>query len=229
MKTPPCFRMGLLLLGALLSVSASMAATVSRLQVRIVTGAQELVAGSELELRIYESGKNARRYSLVHGEAWLPDSTHLIPVRVNDAFDSRNVVRFALYYRSGNALAPALDIASADVLLPNASGSPERLLNATLSGVIARQGELATTEREAAQLACRNDGDCDDGKSCNGRERCAPHTAGADARGCVKGAPRVCPVNQVCGEGTGCRGIDSRKAPAAAGSEDAAPDAGASH
>ena len=32
-----------------------------------------------------------------------------------------------------------------------------------------------------------------------------------DARGCVKGTPVVCPVNQVCGEGVGCHGTDTLK------------------
>ena len=199
----------ILLLGALSTLGAASAAAVpvSRLEVRIVTGAEELGAGSSLELRIYEAGKNVRRLPLVHGETWPHDSTHVIPLRLTEALDPRNVVRFSLYYRSASPVAPALEIVSADVELPSANQSPERLLDATLSGVIPRQGELATTDRDQASLACKNDADCDDKRSCNGRERCAPHSPDADARGCVKGTPVVCPVNQVCGEGVGCRGI----------------------
>ena len=62
-------------------------------------------------------------------------------------------------------------------------------------------------------MACKSDADCDDKRSCNGLERCAPRAAGADARGCVKGTPVVCPVNQVCGEGVGCRGVGSAPKP----------------
>jgi hypothetical protein len=199
----------ILLLGALstLVAASAVAVPVSRLEVRIVTGAEELGAGSSLELRIYEAGKSVRRLPLVHGETWPHDSTHVIPLKLTEALDPRNVVRFSLYYRSASPVAPALEIVSADVELPSAKQSPERLLDATLSGVIPRQGELATTERDQASLACKSDADCDDKRSCNGRERCAPHSADADARGCVKGTPVVCPVNQVCGEGVGCRGI----------------------
>ena len=50
-------------------------------------------------------------------------------------------------------------------------------------------------------MTCVSDADCDDHRRCNGRERCAPRSAGADARGCVSGQPTVCPVNQVCSEG----------------------------
>ncbi len=164
-----------------------------------------------MELRIYEAGKSVRRLPLAHGEAWLPDSTHLIPVKLSEALDPRNVVRFAIYYRAGSPLAPAWEVVAADVELPTAEGSPSRLLDATLSGVIARQGELASVEREAAAMTCSSDADCDDGRACNGRERCAPRTVGADARGCVKGTPVVCPVNQVCGEGVGCYGPNSLK------------------
>jgi hypothetical protein len=178
--------------------------------VRVVTGAAELGAGSDLELRIYEAGKTVRRLPLVHGEAWLPESTHLVPVKLNDALETRNVVRFALYYRAASPLAPAWEVVSADVEVPGQS-SPERLLDATLSGVIARQGELATIERDQASLACSSDADCDDHKICNGKERCAPRTPGADARGCVKGAPVSCPVNQVCGESVGCHGTSALK------------------
>ncbi len=107
----------MLWLNALAAVPAA-AAPVSHLDVRIVTGAQELSAGSSLELRIYEAGKAARRLPLVHGEAWPRDSTHIIPVKLSDALDPRNVVRFSLYYHSANASAPELEIVAADVELP---------------------------------------------------------------------------------------------------------------
>ena len=60
-------------------------------------------------------------------------------------------------------------------------------------------------------MICSSDADCDDHRACNGKERCAPRSPGADARGCVKGAPVVCPVNQVCGEGVGCHGTSALK------------------
>jgi len=203
--------LGTIVLTGVLGAASAAAAPVSRLEVRIVTGNEQLTAGGALELRIYEAGRSVRRVPLVRGEEWPPDSTHIIPVTLSEPLEPRNVERFGLYYRSASPLAPGLEIIAADVELPSAKGSPELLLNATLSGVVARQGELATSDRDQASLACRNDADCDDHKSCNGRERCAPHAAGADARGCVKGTPMVCPVNQVCSEGVGCRGIDSPK------------------
>jgi hypothetical protein len=123
------------------------------------------------------------------------------------------VVRFSLYYRSASALASGLEIVAAAVELPSPNKSPELLLDATLSGVIPRQGELATTEREQPALACKSDSDCDDKRSCNGHERCSPRAPDADARGCLKGTPVVCPVNQVCGEGVGCRGIPEEAKP----------------
>jgi hypothetical protein len=201
----------LTLLVCALCATVADAVPVSRLEVRVVTGAQSLSAGSELELRIYEAGKSVRRLPLVHGEAWQPGSTHIIPVKLNDALEPRNVLRFALYYRAGSPLAPAFEVVSADVELPSGEAGPARLLDATLSGVIARQGELATVERDQTSVACNTDADCDDHRDCNGKERCAPHTAGADARGCVKGTPVECPVNQVCGEGVGCRGTSALK------------------
>jgi hypothetical protein len=196
-----------ILLAWALGAANVQAMPVSRLEVRIVTGAQELSAGSSLELRIYEAGGGVRRLPLVHGEAWPRDSTHIIPVKLSEALDPRNVLRFSLYYRSASPVAPGLEIVAADVGLPAGKESPERLLNATLSGVIARQGELATGDRDQAALTCMIDSDCDDRRSCNGHERCAPRAPDADARGCVKGTPVVCPVNQVCGEGVGCRGL----------------------
>jgi hypothetical protein len=211
MHCKPFKPISLLLLGAALFVQNAMATAVSRLEVRVTTGGQEMSAGSDLELRIYEAGKNARRLPLVHGEAWLPDSTHLIPVQLSESLDPRNVLRFALYYKAGSPLAPVLEIVAADVELPSTGGSPQKLLNATLSGVITRQGELATVDRDQASMMCSTDADCDDHKACNGRERCAPRVAGADARGCVKGAPMVCPVNQICGEGVGCHGTATLK------------------
>jgi len=200
-----------ILWAAALCSASAWAIPVSRLEVRIVTGADELSAGSSLELRIYEAGRSVRRLPLVHGESWPRESTHVIPVKLSEVLDPRNVVRFAIYYRAGSPLAPAWEVAAADVELPTSQGSPVRLLDATLSGVIARQGELASVEREASAMTCSSDADCDDGRACNGRERCAPRTPGADARGCVKGIPVVCPVNQVCGEGVGCYGPNALK------------------
>jgi hypothetical protein len=196
-----------------LGAAGAASTPVSRLDVRIVTGAEELGAGSSLELRIYEAGKSVRRLPLVHGESWPRDSTHVIPVKLSETLDTRNVVRFSLYYRGASPVAPAFEVVAAEVELPSASGSPERLLGATLSGVISRQGELATMDREQSAMTCKSDADCDDKRACNGLERCAPHSAGADARGCVKGTPVVCPVNQVCGEGVGCRGISDPPKP----------------
>jgi hypothetical protein len=200
-----------MLLACVFCAAAAQAVPVSRLEVRIVTGGAELSAGSNLELRIYEAGRNVRRLPLVHGEAWLPASTHLIPIQLSDALDPRNVQRFALYYRAASPLAPAWEVVSADVEIPSGQAAPQLLLGATLSGVIAKQGELATVERDQAALVCGSDADCDDHRMCNGKERCAPHSPGADARGCVKGSPVVCPVNQVCGEGVGCQGTSSLK------------------
>jgi hypothetical protein len=205
--------LGPFLLACTLGAFDAHAVAVSQLQVRIVTGSEELSAGSSLELRIYEAGRSVRRLPLVHGEAWPRDSTHIIPLKLADALDPRSVVRFSLYYHGASPSAPELEIVSADVQLPSAKDPPDLLLDTTLSGVIARQGELASVDRDPAALACRTDADCDDKRSCNGRERCAPRAPDADARGCVKGTPVVCPVNQVCSEGVGCRGLSGANKP----------------
>ncbi len=195
------------------------AATIKQVQVRVLTGAQELAAGSHLELRIYEAGKDMRSFPLTHGESWPRDSTLVIPVTLNEALDPRTVVRYGLYYRAASAAAPPWEVVSAAVEYSSGAGAPERLLNTAVSGVIAHQGELATEERSAGTMTCVTDADCDDHRKCNGRERCSPGRPGADVRGCVKGTPVVCPVNQVCTEEHGCRGLDGRTAiPAAAAS-----------
>ena len=198
------------LLGSLLTAAVH-AQPVSHLQVRIVTGGQDLSAGSVLELRIYEAGKAVRRLPLTHGESWPRDSTRVIPLTLSDALDPRSVLRYSLYYRAASPLAPPWQVVSADVDLSAGRAPSQLLLNATLSGEIERQGELATPERDASTMTCVTDADCDDQRTCNGHERCAPRTAGADARGCVRGSPVVCPVNQVCSEGRGCIGADSAK------------------
>ncbi len=185
------------------------AAPVSHLTVRIVTGSQTLVAGSDVELRIYTVGGNVLRLSLAHGDSWSRDSTRLIPVNLPDPLDPRTVMRYSIYYRAATPETAPWEIASADVEFTSAGGAPALLLDATVSGVIAKQGEVATVERSAGSLVCVTDADCDDHRSCNGTERCRPHASGADARGCVKGTPVVCPVNQVCSEGHGCVGPES--------------------
>jgi len=192
-----------------LAAAASHAVPVSSVQVRVVTGPNELSAGSYVELRIYEAGKAVRRFPLTHGEAWAADSTRVIPLSMNEVLDSRNVLRFSLFYRAASPLSPPWQVVAADVDLSAGHEPPLLLLDTTLSGEISRQGELATLDRDASAVACISDTDCDDAKTCNGRERCAPHTPGADARGCVSGRPVVCPVNQICTEGRGCVGTGS--------------------
>ena len=193
----------------MLVAAVAHAVPMSNVQVRVVTGPNELSAGSYVELRIYEAGKAMHRYPLTHGEAWAADSTRVIPLTMNEALDSRNVLRFSLYYRAASPLSPPWQVVAADVDLSAGREPPRLLLDTTLSGEIARQGELATLDRDASTIACMSDSDCDDAKTCNGKERCAPHTAGADARGCVSGRPVVCPVNQICTEGRGCVGTGS--------------------
>lgn len=191
--------------------AAVQALPVKQLQVRIATGSTDLSAGSYVELRIYQAGKGVRRLPLTHGEAWPRDSTRVIPLNLSEALDPREVLRFSLYYRAASVAAPPWQVVAADVDLSAGRGPPQLLLDATLSGEINRQGELATVERDPGTLVCASDADCDDHRMCNGRERCAPHTAGADARGCVSGSPVVCPVNQVCTEGKGCVGAGALK------------------
>jgi hypothetical protein len=211
-------RIWLALLMMTMGVSAGIvraAMPVSHLQVRIVSGPEELSAGSQLELRIYEAGRAVRRFPLTHGESWPAESTRLIPLTLTDTLDPRAVLRYSLYYRAASPLTPDWEVVEADVAISSGHEAPQRLLNATLSGVLSRQGELATEERGASAIACASDADCDDHRSCDGHERCAPRSSGADARGCVKGMPVVCPVNQVCSESHGCRGLDApRSAPA---------------
>ena len=195
----------ILALVALFSLDAP-ALALGHLTVRILTGAEPLLAGSDVELRIYEVGGKVRRVPLAHGESWLRDSTRVIPVTLNDPLDPRSVSRFGIYYRAAQAEAPPWEIVDADVEISRNGESPQRLLDTSLSGVIAHQGELSTPERSAGSMVCVTDADCDDHRSCNGVERCAPRTPGADARGCVRGTPVVCPVNQVCSESRGCLG-----------------------
>jgi hypothetical protein len=195
----------------MLSSAASYAVPVSHIQVRIVTGMADLSAGSYLELRIYETGKAVKRVALTHGEAWPRDSTRVIPLTLNEAIDPRNVQRFSLYYRAASPLSPPWEVIAADVDLSAGREPQQLLLDTTLSGEIARQGELATLDRDAGTMTCMTDSDCDDQKACNGRERCAPRSPGADSRGCVNGSPMVCPVNQICAEGRGCVGAGTAK------------------
>ncbi len=93
-----------------LTPALAAAAALSHLSVRIVTGAEELTAGSYLELRIYEVGGRVRHLPLTSGESWPPDSTRVIPLNLSEPLDPRTVVRYSLYYRAGNALSRPWDI-----------------------------------------------------------------------------------------------------------------------
>ncbi|MBO6939210.1 MAG: putative metal-binding motif-containing protein [Deltaproteobacteria bacterium] len=59
-----------------------------------------------------------------------------------------------------------------------------------------------------ASTVCASDIDCHDGVFCNGRERCAPESPSADARGCVAAALRPCPDGVACNEDLAICGSD---------------------
>jgi hypothetical protein len=192
--------------------AAAVGASTSQLQVRIVTGHLNLPAGSVVELRIHETGRALARYPLTHGEAWPAGSTRVIPVALPEPLDPAAVTRFGIYYRPPTAGGP-WEIANAQVSAITASGGSQSI-GTVLAGAIRPGDELATVDRDGGGV-CRVDADCDDGRMCNGQERCAPGARGADVRGCVAGTPMTCPVNQVCVEGGGCRGVGSAGAAAA--------------
>jgi hypothetical protein len=193
------------------AASAAAVGATTQLQVRIVTGHLNLPAGSTVELRIHETGRPLARYPLTHGEAWPAGSTRVVPITLPEPLDPAAVARFGIYYRPPAANTP-WEIASAQLSAITSGGA--QAIGTALSGAIRPGDELATTDRDGGGV-CRADADCDDGRMCNGQERCAPGARGADLRGCVAGTPMTCPVNQVCVEGGGCRGVSSAAATAA--------------
>jgi hypothetical protein len=205
---------GLAVLGPALGAPA-----VHRLLVRIATGTEGAPVGSHVELRLREAGRPERRLPLAGGAPWPAGSTRTVPVTLSEPLDPDAVARFSIYFR-GPPEAPlaAWEIASAGVYALSAEGR-ESPLGVTIQGLIRREGEIASAERAASSLTCVTDADCDDGRACNGRERCEPGARNADARGCVAGVPVACPTNQVCMERLGCHGMDvgdTSKAPSAA-------------
>src|SRR5512147_2829243 len=52
---------------------------------------------------------------------------------------------------------------------------------------------------DAGGGTCRTSAECEDATYCNGAATCAPGSAGADARGCVAGAP-PCASGMTCDE-----------------------------
>lgn len=210
-----------LIVGCVVFGSALGATPVHRLLVRIVTGNEGAPPGAHVELRLREAGRPERQIPIAGSAPWPAGSTRTVPVALSEPLDPDEVARFSIYYR-GPAGAPpsAWEIASAEVFALSADGR-ERPLGAALQGLIRREGEISSAERAASSLACMTDADCDDGRACNGRERCEPGARNADARGCVSGTPVSCPTNQVCVERLGCRGMDgaasSKAATAVAG------------
>ncbi len=205
------------------------AAAVDRLEVRIVTGALGAPGGGYVELRLHEAGRAERHLSLAGDAPWPAGSTRTVSVPLGEPLDPDRVTRFGIYYRAAAGTPrSSWEIAAADVYALSADHR-ERSLGATIHGQILREGEIASEEVGASPLACSADADCDDGRACNGRERCNPGARNANARGCVAGVPLVCPTNQVCMEGRGCRGAEgfAPRATDGATAEAAAPNAAA--
>lgn len=207
MRLPPhAVAFAALLLGV--ATRSFAAAPVDRLLLRVETGATGLSAGARVELRIREAGRAERHLALPPGTPWPAGSTRTVPLTLAEPLDPDAVSRVGLFVTaapSGSAL--AWDVAGAEVYAVLADGR-NRPLGEVIRGHLVGTGELAATERSPSAMQCASDADCDDGRSCNGRERCDPRDARANARGCVAGTPVSCPTNQVCMEHLGCRGID---------------------
>ena len=215
-----------ILCGLAILAPATAAPVVHRLVVRIATGAEGAPAGSTVELRVREAGRPERRLALAGGAPWPPNSTRTVSIALGEPLDPDAVARYSIYYRGPAGAAPgAWEIASADVLVSSAAGR-ETPLGAPIQGVLRGEGEISSAERAVSSLMCVTDADCDDGRACNGRERCDPAARNANARGCLAGVPVSCPTNQVCIERLGCRGTDGSaptKAPGAAAALPPAP------
>jgi hypothetical protein len=197
----------ILIAGLAAAPAAVAVANVTRLEVRVVTGADGAGPGGYAELRVRELGKPERRIPLARGDAWPAGSTRVVPVTLPEPIDADAVARVGIYYRAPNAATPdSWEIASADVYALRGA-ERVRLGGAPIQGVVLREGELASAERAASSLTCVTDSDCSDGRMCNGAEICTPGARSADVRGCVRAAPMTCPVNQACVEGQGCRGV----------------------
>jgi hypothetical protein len=204
-----------LICGLVLVGPALAAPPVHRLLVRVVTGNEGAAPGAYVELRILELGHAERRLPLAGGAPWPAGSTRTVPVPLSEPLDPDAVSRFSIYFRSpANAASSSWEIASVTVYSLSADGR-EQPLGAAIQGLIRREGEIASAERATSSLTCVTDADCDDGRACNGRERCEPGNRSANARGCVAGVPVACPTNQVCIERLGCRGMDARDTAAA--------------
>ena len=182
------------------------ASTVSALDVTVTSGATGLPGGATPVLKIYGAGPLPRTLTLPVDGAWPAGATRVVHLVLERPLDPATVRRFALGLEPGHGAAAPWDIESFVVEWQGERGR-ERLLAATLSGMVGPGRDLASPERHEAELRCQSDADCSDGLDCNGRERCAPAALGADARGCLAGRPPVCPVNQVCVEHRGCRGV----------------------
>lgn len=192
---------------ALAAGAAHAAATVTRLEVRIATGADGVATPGLVELRLREVGKPERHVPIARGDVWPAGSTRVVPVTLPEPIDADAIVRVGIFYRASNASQPdAWEIAGADVVALRGA-ERVRLNGASIRGLVPREGELASAERSVSALTCVVDSDCSDGRSCNGTEKCSPGTRGADARGCLRGTPVSCPINQACIEGQGCRGV----------------------
>ncbi|MBS0374438.1 MAG: hypothetical protein JSR73_07630 [Proteobacteria bacterium] len=198
-------------LAALLLIAATpslAAAPVDRLLLRVETGATGLPAGARVELRIREAGRAERRLALPSGTAWPAGSTRTVPLTLAEPLDPDGVSRVGLFVTAPPSGSPlAWDVAGAEVFAVLGDGR-NRPLGDVIRGHLAGPGELAAAERTASAMLCVSDADCDDGRSCNGRERCDPRDTRANARGCVAGTPVSCPTNQVCMERLGCRGME---------------------
>lgn len=184
------------------------------LKVQLRLGGDGIRGGGQILLVFDMNDGRKRRFDLNRTrEEWPGGATKIIEVNVIPPVLYRDIQRIGIEFHGSQGdftqTQDDFDLAHLQVE-SRATSSTSPIVNGSRVTVFSREVNTRFEDDQtqwfggvrpqvAVEGICAADSDCDDGRYCNGVERCAPSNANADPRGCLVG-PLPCPAYQHCNE-----------------------------
>ena len=194
----------------LLALLGQASAWAQELILEFTSGGDGLRGGDDnVHLRIRGDGPNIEIRNLNKGQEWPGGSVRTVRVPLSPALDPARLTHIVLYMSFGGGIFPDhWHLDSLRVSLVR-GGETQLLWQSTYSPVtvFSTEGPSLEIDLPPRERECVTDSQCDDGRFCNGPERCVIRRVRGDVIRACESALEVpqCPQGSLCHEPGQCR------------------------